>query len=112
MVPTPANLATETPGCNWASSSKLRPFRGKLTAQIVNLPLNGRSFDELAQLQPGVSVAKFAGVGTMQSGYTTKISIRGARPEQNSFLLDGTDVMGPTNQIPGSVAGQSFGVDE
>src|SRR6058998_2197931 len=80
------------------------------TSQIVNL-LNGRSFDELAQLQPGVTVAKFAGVGTMQSGYTTKISIRGARPEQNSFLLDGTDVMGPTNQIPGSVAGQSFGVD-
>ena len=55
------------------------------TSQIVNLPLNGRSFDELAQLQPGVTVAKFAGVGTMQSGYTTKISIRGARPEQNSF---------------------------
>ena len=57
------------------------------TSQIVNLnlPLNGRSFDELAQLQPGVTVARFAGVGTMQSGYTTKISIRGARPEQNSF---------------------------
>jgi len=51
----------------------------------LNLPLNGRSFDELAQLQPGVTVARFAGVGTMQSGYTTKISIRGARPEQNSF---------------------------
>ena len=55
------------------------------TAQIVNLPLNGRSFDELVQLQPGVTVAKFAGAGSIQSGYTTKISIRGARPEQNSF---------------------------
>ena len=81
------------------------------TAQIVNLPLNGRSFDELAQLQPAVAVSQFAGEGSIQSGYTTKISIRGARPEQNSFLLDGTDVMGPTNQIPGSVGGQSFGVD-
>ncbi|HXG23635.1 MAG TPA: carboxypeptidase regulatory-like domain-containing protein [Chthonomonadales bacterium] len=80
------------------------------TTQIINLPLNGRSFDELALLQPAVNISKFQGQ-SLQSGYTQKMSIRGARPEQNSFLLDGTDVMGPTNQIPGSVSGQSFGVD-
>ncbi len=78
--------------------------------QIVNLPLNGRSFDELALLQPAITTAKFQ-TRQLQGGFTTKMSIRGARPEQNSFLLDGTDVMGPTNQIPGGVGGQSFGVD-
>ncbi|MBI4464835.1 MAG: TonB-dependent receptor [Acidobacteria bacterium] len=78
--------------------------------QITNLPLNGRSFDELTLLQPGVALAKFQ-TRQLQGGFSTKMSLRGARPEQNSFLLDGTDVMGPTNGIPGSVGGQSFGVD-
>lgn len=82
------------------------------TSQIQNLPLNGRSFDELALLEPGVVISKFTnGSSAFQTGYTTKISIRGSRPEQNSFLLDGTGVMGPNNQIPGSVGGQSLGVD-
>lgn len=80
------------------------------TTQIQNLPLNGRSFDELALLQPAVTLSR-ARTGSFQSGFTAKLSIRGARPEQNSFLLDGMDVTGPTNQIPGSVGGQSLGVD-
>jgi len=80
------------------------------TQQIQDLPLNGRSFDDLALLQPAVMVAKTQN-RQIQGGFTTKMSIRGARPEQNSFLLDGTDVMGPSNAIPGGVGGQSFGVD-
>src|SRR5207302_542037 len=38
-------------------------------------------------------------------GRAPKISINGARPEQNSFLLDGTDINNVYNKTPGSVAG-------
>ena len=80
------------------------------TQQIQDLPLSGRSFDELALLQPGVVLSRARG-GNFQTGHTVKLSIRGARPEQNNFLLDGSDVRGPANQIPGAVGGQSLGVD-
>jgi Carboxypeptidase regulatory-like domain len=59
--------------------------------QIRDLPLNGRSFQQLALLQPGVTSALAAG-NDVVGGRAPKISINGARPEQNSFLLDGTDV--------------------
>jgi len=61
-------------------------------------------------LQPGVLVSQFHR-GNIQVGFTQQMSIRGARTEQNSFLLDGTDVMGPMNSIPGGIGGQSFGVE-
>ncbi|MCH8269375.1 MAG: carboxypeptidase regulatory-like domain-containing protein, partial [Acidobacteria bacterium] len=80
------------------------------TAQIESLPLNGRSFDELTLMQPAITISKF-GNRQIQNGFTVKISIRGARPEQNSWLLDGTNVMNSTNSVPGSVGGKSLGVD-
>src|SRR5436305_1988381 len=78
--------------------------------EIRELPLNGRSFQQLALLQTGVTPALAAG-NDVVGGRTPKISINGARPEQNSFLLDGTDINNVYNKTPGSVAGVLLGVE-
>jgi hypothetical protein len=78
--------------------------------EIRVLPLNGRSFQQLALLQPGVQAALAAG-NDVVGGRTPKISINGARPEQNNFLLDGTDINNVYNKTPGSAAGVLLGVD-
>src|SRR5262249_37350700 len=78
--------------------------------QIRDLPLNGRSFTQLALLQTGVSAALAAGSDPV-GGRTPKITINGARPEQNNFLLDGTDINNVYNKTPGSVAGVLLGVE-
>src|SRR5437870_1489792 len=78
--------------------------------QIRDLPLNGRSFQQLALLQPGVTAALAAG-NDVVGGRTPKISINGARPEQNNFLLDGTDINNVYNKTPGSVGGVLLGVE-
>ncbi len=46
--------------------------------KIRDLPLNGRSFDQLIYLQPGVTVATSAGASPNQ-GRGTKFSVGGAR---------------------------------
>src|SRR5215471_1659939 len=78
--------------------------------EIRELPLNGRSFQQLALLQSGVTAALAAG-NDVVGGRTPKISINGARPEQNSFLLDGTDINNVYNKTPGSSAGVLLGVE-
>ena len=78
--------------------------------EIRDLPLNGRSFQQLALLQTGVTAALAAGSDVV-GGRTPKISINGARPEQNNFLLDGTDTNNVYNKTPGSSAGVLLGVD-
>jgi len=78
--------------------------------EMNDLPLNGRSFQELALLQPGVNAAVAAGSDAV-GGRGKKISIDGARPEQNSFLLDGSDINNVYNKTPGSVGGVLLGVE-
>jgi outer membrane receptor protein involved in Fe transport len=96
-----------TPLVNTISGSR----SGLVTKEeIRDLPLNGRSFQQLALLQEGVSAAVAAGNDPI-GGRTPKISINGARPEQNNFLLDGTDINNVYNKTPGSVAGVLLGVE-
>jgi hypothetical protein len=53
--------------------------------QIVDLPLNGRDWIQLQQLQPGV-------VGEADTRFTDAYSTNGAEAQQNSFLLNGVDI--------------------
>jgi len=78
--------------------------------EMRDLPLNGRSFQQLALLQPGVNAVN-AGGNDPVGGRTPKISINGTRPEQSSFLLDGTDINDVYNKTPGSVGGVLLGVE-
>src|ERR1041385_1953753 len=78
--------------------------------RMRDLPLNGRSFQQLALLEPGVN-AVTAGGNDPVGGRTPKISMNGTRPEQSSFLLDGTDINDVYNKTPGSVGGVLLGVE-
>jgi hypothetical protein len=78
--------------------------------QVEDLPLNGRSFDQLIYLQPGVNVATSAG-GSPNQGRGTKFSVSGARLTSNLFMLDGTDINDSQNFTPGGAGGQLPGVE-
>jgi len=98
-----------------AQTSNINLVSGSLSGlvddkQIRDLPLNGRSFQQLALLEPGVNAALAAG-NDVVGGRSPKISINGARPEQSSFLLDGTDINNVYNKTPGSVGGVLLGVE-
>jgi hypothetical protein len=78
--------------------------------KIRALPLNGRSFDQLIYLQPGINVATAAGSSPNQ-GRGVKFSANGARLTSNYFMLDGTDINDSQNFTPGGAGGQLFGVE-
>jgi hypothetical protein len=59
--------------------------------QIENLPLNGRSFLELARLQPGVQVDAVVNAGAFGNNYQ-RVSIGGASYLQTRITVDGSMV--------------------
>jgi hypothetical protein len=85
-------------------------------ATIRELPLNGRSWTDLAILQPGVvgvetQISYTSGSGRGNRGFGSQLSISGGRPQQNSYRLDGVNLSDYTNGGPGSVLGGTLGVD-
>jgi len=84
--------------------------------QIKNLPLNGRSFDELLTLNPGVvnfTWEKTGGIGVSNSTNGNNFVVEGNRPQQNLFLLNGVEFTGAAenNMQPGGTSQQLLGVD-
>jgi hypothetical protein len=83
---------------------------------VRELPLNGRSWTDLATLQPGVNAIQtqpsFATGGDRGNrGFGSEITISGMRPQSNNYRLDGISLNDYSNGAPGSVLGGNLGVD-
>ncbi|HEY9126704.1 MAG TPA: carboxypeptidase regulatory-like domain-containing protein [Acidobacteriaceae bacterium] len=84
--------------------------------QVKQLPLNGRSFDQLLELNPAsvsYTTQRSGGVGTSNSSVGNMFSISGRRPQDNIFLLNGIEYTGASliNVTPGGTSGQLLGVE-
>src|ERR1700733_3027020 len=84
--------------------------------QVKELPLNGRSFDQLLQLNPAAvsyTTQRSGGVGTSNSSVGNMFSVSGRRPQDNVFLLNGIEYTGASliNVTPGGTSGQLLGVE-
>jgi hypothetical protein len=83
---------------------------------IKELPLNGRSYDLLLTLNPGIvnfTSQKTGGTGISNSTTANNFSVSGNRPQQNLFLLNGVEYTGAAenNMQPGGASGMLLGVD-
>jgi hypothetical protein len=84
--------------------------------QVKELPLNGRSYDQLITLNPGTvnyTNQRSGGVGTSNSSVGSMFSVSGRRPQDNLFLLNGIEYTGASliNTTPGGTSGQLLGID-
>jgi hypothetical protein len=83
---------------------------------VRELPLNGRSWTDLAALQPGVATIQtqpnlVSGSDRGNRGFGQQLTISGARPQQNNYRLDGVSLNDYANGAPGSILGGNLGVD-
>jgi hypothetical protein len=80
--------------------------------QVKDMPLNGRSFDQLLTLNVGVTNATS---NTLNGGAWNMFSVAGKRPETNRFIINGIDWIGgsATGQFitPFGASGKLLGVE-
>ena len=103
-------VLAEAPLVNTTTSS----ISGIVGEQSVKeLPLNGRSYDNLITLNPGaINYTSEKGVNSTTSDGNS-FSVDGRRPQDNIFLLNGIEYTG-TSQLavsPGGVSGYMLGID-
>jgi len=97
---------TEAPTVDLANAT----IGGVVTETNVEaLPLNGRSWSDLAILAPGVHMVgnqpDLNSTDRTKRGMGLELSISGGRPQQNNYLLDGVNINNYTNAGPGSLLG-------
>jgi hypothetical protein len=98
-------------------STSTKDISGLVGEQAIkNLPLNGRSYDLLLPLNPGIvnfTSQKTGGTGISNSSTANNFSVSGNRPQQNLFLLNGVEYTGAAenNMQPGGASGELLGVD-
>src|SRR3984957_16863918 len=95
------------------ASSTLEATENSTT--VRELPLNGRDWTTLAQLQPGVGGVYQLPLGMSNQranrGLGMQLSIGGTRPQGNNYRLDGISINDYSNAGPGSVLGVLLGVE-
>src|SRR5262249_46490028 len=102
-------VAVDTPLVD-TTTANVSGFVGE--RQIKELPLNGRSFDNLITLNPGSINYTYKSPGTVTSQGNT-FSVAGRRPLENLFLLNGVEYTGSSqlSNTPGGVSGYLLGID-
>src|SRR5882724_3123634 len=98
-------------------STSTKDISGLVGEQAIkDLPLNGRSYDLLLPLNPGIvnfTSQKTGGTGISNSSTANNFSVSGNRPQQNLFLLNGVEYSGAAenNMQPGGASGELLGVE-
>jgi hypothetical protein len=80
--------------------------------EVKDLPLNGRSFDNLMTLNPGIINYSLKSANTSTSNGNT-FTVDGRRPMDNLVLLNGIEYTGSSQLAitPGGVSGYLLGID-
>lgn len=103
------NVSEQAPVVN-TSTQSVAGLVGE--AELKDLPLNGRSFDNLITLNPGAINYTLRSAGTSTSNGNI-FSVDGRRPLDNIFLLNGIQYTGSSqlSDTPGGASGELLGID-
>ena len=102
-------VSAETPVVNTTTAST----RGVVSeSEVKDLPLNGRSFDNLITLNPGAVNYTLKSANTSTSDGNT-FTVAGRRPSDNIFLWNGIEYTGSSQLAvtPGGASGELLGID-
>jgi carboxypeptidase family protein/TonB-dependent receptor-like protein len=82
---------------------------------IEEIPLNGRSWTDLAALEPGVHFVQdqppVNAPDRVKRGLGLQLTVSGGRPQQNNYLLDGVNINDYANAGPGSILAGNLGTE-